>query len=110
MTLAAYDWRSGPVFLSRNAQLGGASGHNGISFISNIPKTYPCEVMPTTGRYFKKGDYAQNTKPTVKSAPGVPAYIVKGWDRITDANVSGTNHVLNTDWTEDRNYFNGLTT
>jgi len=108
-TLASYDWRFGSVPPSRNARLGGSPGHNGISFVSNIPKTYPCEVIPTAGNYFKKGDYAQNTKPTIKSAPGVPAYIVKGWNRITEANTSGTNHVLNTDWTEDRNYFNGFT-
>jgi hypothetical protein len=108
MTLASYDWRSGPVLLSRNARLGGSPGHNGISFINNVPKTYPCETIPVSGSYFKKGDYAQNTKPTIRSAPDTPSYIVKGWVRLTDSNTGGTNHAQGTDWTEDRSYFNGI--
>ncbi|MFK3702108.1 hypothetical protein ACI2JW_18320 [Serratia ureilytica] len=107
-TLSSYDWRYGSVAPSRNARLGGSPGHNGISFVSNIPKTYPCEVIPTAGNYFKKGDYAEMTKPVIHSATGVPAYIVKGWNRLTDSNPSGTNHALGTDWVEDRNYFNGV--
>ncbi|BEO37369.1 hypothetical protein SMQE08_14570 [Serratia marcescens] len=107
-TLSSYDWRYGSVAPSRNARLGGSPGHNGISFVSNIPKTYPCELMPTAGNYFKKGDYAEMTKPAIHSATGVPAYIVKGWNRLTDSNSAGTNHAIGIDWVEDRNYFNGL--
>lgn len=107
-TLASFDWRTGPVLLSRNARLGGSPGHNGISFISNVPKTYPCESIPTAGNYFRKGDYAEMTKPVIRSGGGVPDHVVQGWRRLTDANAAGTNHVLNTDWVEDRTYYRGL--
>jgi nitrous oxidase accessory protein NosD len=52
--------------------------------------------MPTTGSYIK-GDYVENTNPTVQGTAG-SKYVIYGWKRLT----TGSNHVLNTDWVEDR--------
>jgi hypothetical protein len=56
-------------------------------------------AMPTSGTY-TAGDFVANGAPSILGAPGT-RYVVRGWLRIT----SGSNHVLNTDWTE----FRGLT-
>ncbi|UAW07791.1 hypothetical protein PVJ1_00057 [Psychrobacillus phage PVJ1] len=53
-------------------------------------------VIPTSG-YYVKGDYIENTNPNILgTSPN--KYIVNGWKRLT----TGTTHVLNTDWVEDR--------
>ena len=51
-------------------------------------------TMPTSGEY-AKGDFVFNTNP---SEAGSPAYVILGWSRL----VTGTAHVLNTDWVEMR--------
>lgn len=53
-------------------------------------------AMPTTGSYIA-GDYHKNTAPSILGSAG-SKYIIKGWVRIT----TGSTHVLNTDWVEDR--------
>ena len=55
-----------------------------------------CTVMPTLGQ-FQQGDYVKNETPTIQGTAG-SKYVVKGWIRIT----TGTAHVLNTDWVEDK--------
>lgn len=59
--------------------------------------------MPLSGSY-SAGTYVSNTALSVKSWSSSPLsllgakYVVRGWLRIT----TGTNHVLNIDWVEDR--------
>jgi hypothetical protein len=53
-------------------------------------------AMPTTGTY-NQGDYIKNTRPSILGTTG-SKYTVQGWSRIT----TGSAHVLNTDWVEDR--------
>ncbi|WP_024912261.1 phage head-binding domain-containing protein [Chania multitudinisentens] len=106
-TLESFNWAFGPVRAGNGVTISGAPAKNSTSFISNIPHIYPVESMPTRGNYFKPGDYAQMTKPVKTNFASVPNYVVKGWVRLTSANSSGTNHVLNTDWVEDRTYFAG---
>jgi len=55
-------------------------------------------VMPTSGAY-TKGDYVYNTVVNVLGSTG-SKYVVKGWFRITTT--TGANHVLGTDWVEDK--------
>lgn len=52
--------------------------------------------IPTSGSY-EKGDYIRNINPSVLGTTG-SQYFVKGWIRLT----TGSNHVLNTDWAEER--------
>src|SRR5690606_35344764 len=52
--------------------------------------------MPNTGTYFQ-GDYVCRTNP-IKQGYAGNQYIIKGWLRLT----TGSGHVLNTDWAEDR--------
>ncbi|WP_276353959.1 hypothetical protein [Cohnella caldifontis] len=59
-------------------------------------KTTYASAKPTSGSY-NQGDYVRNAKP-VKSGNRGSRYVVKGWIRLT----TGSNHVLNTDWAEDR--------
>lgn len=54
------------------------------------------DAMPTQGT-FTAGDYSAKLNPTVGGVAG-SQYVVKGWIRLT----TGSNHVLNTDWVEDR--------
>jgi hypothetical protein len=51
---------------------------------------------PSTGIY-EIGDYVRNTNPSVLGSAS-SKYIIRGWTRIT----TGSGHVLNTDWVEDR--------
>ncbi|MFK3699431.1 phage head-binding domain-containing protein [Serratia ureilytica] len=101
-TVASYEWRFGPNYIDESCVIS-APAHGGLTFISNVPKTYYCESIPTAGNYFKMGDYAKKTKPVIETAGG--ARVVKGWVRLTNSNAAGTNHVLNTDWVEDRTYY-----
>lgn len=56
-------------------------------------------AMPTSGSY-TQGDVVLNRNPTLAGFTG-RRYVVAGWSRIT----TGSNHVLNTDWTEKREYY-----
>lgn len=103
-SLGSFDWRAGPVVASCSASLGGNPGHNGVSFITKIPKNYLAEVMPTSGSFYGVGDYVQKTNPVKTSFASQPNYVIKGWVRLT----SGSSHVLDTDWVEDRTYFAGV--
>lgn len=53
-------------------------------------------VKPTSGRYHS-GDVVNNTAPAIAGAAS-SQYTISGWLRLTD----GVNHVLNTDWVEQR--------
>jgi hypothetical protein len=101
--LGSFDWRSGPVIPSSSAVLGNP-GHNGVSFVSNIPKEYMAESIPTSGSFYLPGDYVTKTNPVKTGFVGQPNYVIQGWRRLT----AGSGHVLNTDWVEDRTYFNGV--
>ena len=52
--------------------------------------------IPTTGTYFI-GDFVKKSNPVVAGGGG-SQYVITGWTRIT----SGSSHVLNTDWVENR--------
>lgn len=56
-------------------------------------------AMPTSGSY-TQGDIVFNRNPTIVGSAGL-RYTVLGWRRIT----TGSSHVLGTDWTEMREYF-----
>ena len=47
--------------------------------------------------YYEKGDYVENTDFAIRGAAG-SRYVLKGWLRLT----TGSDHVLNVDWLEDR--------
>lgn len=102
--LGSFDWRGGPVIPSGSASLGGNAGHNGVSFVLRIPKSYIAEVMPTSGAFYVPSDYVKKTNPVKTGFVGQPNYVIKGWIRLT----TGSGHVLNTDWVEDRTYYAGL--
>lgn len=102
--LGSFDWRSGVVIASASASLGGNPGHNGVSFVSSIPKKYMAEVIPTAGSFYLPGDYVTKTNPVKTGFVGQPNYVIKGWVRLT----AGSGHVLNTDWVEDRTYYAGV--
>ena len=62
-----------------------------ISGIDRVSTT-----IPTTGTY-KQGDFVRKSDPVVAGGGG-SQYVITGWTRIT----SGSSHVLNTDWVENR--------
>lgn len=74
-----------------------------ISYVSSNPPRKTAAAMPVTGNYVR-GEYVDNTSPTVLTWTGVVGalvgrkYVVLGWKRLT----SGSGHVLNVDWVEDR--------
>lgn len=53
-------------------------------------------AKPTSGRYHA-GDVVNNTAPAIAGSAS-SQYVISGWLRLTD----GVNHVLNTDWVEQR--------
>lgn len=59
-------------------------------------RTYKRQSIPTTGS-FVKGDYVENTNFSELGTTG-SKYVLHGWRRLT----TGSNHVLNNDWLEDR--------
>jgi hypothetical protein len=67
----------------------------GYGQVSSTPLLYS-DVMPTTGKYIQ-GHTVGNALPTVLGSPS-SQYTIVGWRRLT----TGTNHVLNTDWSEIR--------
>ena len=82
-----------------------ASARNGVATLSlsygaligSVGRLLSCEsAMPTTGSY-QQGDYVLNSAPAVAGGAG-SRYVVRGWTRLT----TGSAHVLNTDWVEDR--------
>ena len=105
-TLDSFRWANGQVNTSNSTSLGGMPGRNNVSFISNVPKRFPVETMPTSGTFYRPGDIAVLTIPVKTNFAGQPNYVITGWTRLTTA--STNSHVLNTDWVENRTYFNGV--
>ena len=58
---------------------------------------YTAQAAPPSQGVFAAGDYVPNSAPAKLGTPG-SRYVIKGWTRIT----SGSAHVLNTDWVQDR--------
>jgi hypothetical protein len=58
---------------------------------------YTARTAPPTNGVYAAGDYVPNSAPAKLGTAG-SRYVVKGWTRIT----SGSGHVLNTDWVQDR--------
>ena len=74
-------------------------------FMLTFMPQFKAAAMPTSGN-FNAGNYVANTAPSLKTWQGSTTtsklhgvtYVVKGWVRVT----TGSNHVLGTDWVEDR--------
>lgn len=62
----------------------------------HIEAYYYTSERPTSGTW-AAGDYVKNSAPTVMGSAS-SQYVIKGWIRLT----TGSDHVLNTDWVQDR--------
>jgi len=82
--------------------------YGSFAMASSSVKRSQCEginyagSIPTAGIWWI-GEYVENTAPAVVTTGGQGTpYIVRGWRRITNSNVTGTTHVINVDWVEER--------
>lgn len=89
---------TGPLMQFTITAASGIQAFTADSWALAQPQTnrYKSTVMPTSGTY-QKGDYVENVNPSVLGA-AASKYVVQGWRRL----VTGSAHVLNTDWAEDR--------
>ena len=82
---------------STGSDFGNGSGVNvGVRKRLGLNKYHTSDAMPSTGSY-RKGDFVFNSNPSVAGAGG-SQYVIIGWKRL----VTGTAHILNTDWVEMR--------
>lgn len=71
-------------------QLNGISEHKASAM-------HTAQSAPPTRGVYAVGDYVPNSAPSKLGVIGMH-YVIRGWTRLTN----GSNHVLNTDWVQDR--------